>query len=479
MTRQDAAIELLQRRKARSHLLDFLKFCWWMPHKLLIGRHTVEIANRLTQAVNDLEEGKSTFLLVAVPFRHGKSDLVSRALPAWFLGRVKHLEPDVIMSGYGATLVQGFSKRVKSIMESPRYQRVFHGVRPGRGTNSASEWSVANSAGVVVAAGLGGALTGKGGMLIVVDDYCKSRAEARSETYRNKIWDAFQNDLMTRRAPASIVIVCATPWHVDDLRGRIFKAMGNDPDFPQFEELRFPAKTEDGSFLFAERFDDGWYRSQYATLGKLAAGLLDCNPVLEGGNRFDVERVVVHKTLDEWPSGRETRGWDLASSAKERDKDDPDWTVGVRGMVKVERVQGEGPGAKRYHVWIRDIQAIRAEAGPRNALIRATAIKDGPGVKQAVEAFGGYKDAFTTLRDELRGISIVVKSQLPGDKSAKLADLEPCFDAGTVHILDGPHVAMWKKHFGEFPDGEHDDAADATAVMYHDQVKTVSSGLLV
>jgi len=479
MTRVDAARELLSRKKARRSLLDFIKYCWWMPQRFMIGKHTKAIADRITQAVNDLKQGKSTFLLIAVPFRHGKTDLVSRALPAWFLGYMRDSEPDVIMSGYGATLVQGFSKRVKGIIRGGKYQALFPGVLPGHGTNSAAEWQIADSAGVVTATGLGGSLTGKGGTLIVVDDYCKSRAEARSQTYRDKVWDAFTNDLLTRRAPASIVIVCATPWHVDDIRGRILQRMAKDPAFPQFEELNFAAKiTGSNKYLFPERFDDAWYVSQYATLGKLASGLLDCNPEVEGGNRFQVDKVVVHKDLIDWPTGKESRGWDLASSTKERDSDDPDWTVGVRGMVKTERVTDVGPGAKRYHIWVRHIAYIQAEAPQRDALIRATAIEDGPGVAQVIEAFGGYKDAYTTLRSLLSGISVVKKSRLPGDKSAKLAPLEPSFEHGVVHIMDGPWLKDWTKQFAEFPDGTHDDFADATGVMFHEQIKG-GSGMLV
>jgi predicted phage terminase large subunit-like protein len=111
-------------------------------------------------------------------------------------------------------------------------------------------------------------------------------------------------------------------------------------------------------------------------------------------------------------------------------------------------------------------------------MIRRTAQQDGPGVTQAVEAFGGYKDAYTTLKRALTGFCIVKKSLMPGDKSAKLAPLEPAFDAGTVHILRGPWLDEWQRQFREFPDGAHDDFCDATAVMFHEQNRTGSGMLL-
>ena len=467
------------RRFARGDLLAFLQFCWWMPHKLLIGSHTVAVCNRLTRAVEDLKAGKSTFLIIAIPFRHGKSDLVSRALPAWFLGTMREHEPDVIMSGYGASLVQGFSRKVKSIITGRAFQELFPGLLPARGSNSAAEWQVCDSAGQVTATGLGGAVTGKGGVLITLDDYCKSRAEARSKVYRDKTWDAFTNDLLTRRAPEALVVVCATPWNIDDVRGRIKAAMADDPDFPQFEELKFPARNEDGSFLFSKRFSDEWYKSQYATLGSLAAGLLDCEPNFEGGNRFAVDRIVIHKTTDGWPSGRSARAWDLASSAKERDKDDPDWTVGVRGFVQTRVDRVDGDVIRRQSMWVDDLVCVRAEAPERDVLIRKTALQDGGGVRQVVEAFGAYKDAYTTLKALLRGTSIVMKSHLPGDKSVKAAPLEPVIEAGELHLLRAQWNDFLIDHLTSFPDGPHDDAVDALAVLYHACAGGSGAGMVI
>jgi phage terminase large subunit-like protein len=188
---------------------------------------------------------------------------------------------------------------------------------------------------------------------------------------------------------------------------------------------------------------------------------------------------VIHTTLDGWPDGRDTRGWDMASSSKQRDSDDPDWTFGVRGLVKRVPV---GQGAWKHEVWIRSMVACREEAPKRDALIRATAQADGMGVAQHVEAFGGYKDAFTTLKAVLAGVSVVRASRLPGDKSAKLAGLEPSFDAACVHVYApgcGRFLDLWREQFAAFPAGSHDDGPDATAVMYHSQVGSGGSTMLV
>lgn len=288
ISKQDAMIELL-RRKAGTDLLAFLMYCWWMPSPLRIGRHTREICAALTKAVDDyLEYGKTTYLLINVPFRHGKSDIVSRALPAFFLGRCAAKEPNVIMSGYGASLIEGFSTKAREIVESEAYQRVFPNIRIGK--SSAAEWSVDKSQSSTYAIGLGGSITGKGANLIIVDDYCKNREEAESQSIRDKMWNSFKDDLGTRlNQGGGVVVVCATRWHEDDISGRIIKQMAKDPDYPRYRELVFPAHKdgEDGyETLFPELYDEEWYRKQRSQLGLYSsAALLDCDP-RQAGERF-------------------------------------------------------------------------------------------------------------------------------------------------------------------------------------------------
>lgn len=446
-----------------------------MSHPLAIGYHTRMIADAVTNAVERFRQGKSTYLDIEVAFRHGKSDLSSRAAPAFIMGALADYQPDVMLLSYSASLSNDFSRDVKGIIQSTEYQTLFPGVKPARGRDTVESWGIDGSHGKNTFTGLGGSYVGKGAQILIVDDWFAGKDEARSEKVRKARWEGF-TDALTRLAPVHIVILVATSWHIDGVRSRLKRAEKTEEGFPQFEHLSFPARNSDGSYLFPERYPESWYAAMYASQGHWASALLDCNPVTEGGNRFQVDNVIIHSDKSGWPSGQEIRGWDLASSRKERDKDDPDWTWGVRGMVKTERLPG-GERASRNHIWISDLVACQEEATARNALIRRTAINDGHGIKQSVEAFGAYKDAYTQLKEALSGVSVVEKSQLPGDKSAKLADLEPSFDGAIVHVLDGPHVREWKKQFSEFPDGKHDDACDATAVMYHESVGKSRAGI--
>lgn len=470
LTKVDAARELLARRRARANLLDFVRYTWWMPEDFKVGIHTRAIAARLTRAIADYERGISTFILVCVPFRHGKSDLVSRALPSYFLGRCADRQPDVIMSGYGGELVEGFSRRAQSIIESDAYQTLFPGIRLNPKKSASNKWGIADSAGEVTAVGLGGAITGHGGALIVVDDYCKSRAEAESETYRESTWEAFTDATMTRRAPVSIVVVAATPWHEDDVAGRIQKRQAEDPNFPRFEVVRYPASGEvarndygmdyESTYLFPERFTDEWYLSQYATLGTYASsGLLDVTPHPRSGFIFNPELFQVHHDAREFPDARYVRSWDLASTAKERDKDDPDYTTGVKMAMTRE------PGSDVPHLWIRHGVHCQHEAPERDRLIRRTIESDGSSVVQVLESVAGYKDTFTNFNSLFRGIAKVVKAIVSADKLVRAAPLEAVVEAGNVHVLNGPWLSELKRHFSTFPKG-HDDYVDAVSAGY-------------
>jgi len=463
LSQVDSLIERLEydsaKDESRAKLFEFLSWVWWYPEVLKVGRHTREICERITQAVDDFQEGKSTYLLIQVPFRHGKSDIVSRALPPYFLGRTKNDDVNVLMTAYGGGLSEGFSKDCKRIIRSDEYQELYPGLLPAKGKDNISEWSVGESTGSLNFVGLGGTAVGKGAHLLVIDDYCKNRAEARSRTIRNKVWDAFSVDLMSRLANRHIVIITATPWHVDDLAGRLTKLMAEEPDFPRFEVVKFPAGGVDGPYLFPELYPESWYRMQYASQGKLAAANLDCNPTIEGGNRFSVDDIVVHDDLSKFPAGRYVRVWDLASSSKDRSGDDPDYTVGTLGLAVKKETGNE--------FWIKDVVYCQEEAPKRDKLIIDTMKKDGQHVPIGIEGFGSQKDTYNNLKALIAGRRIVKKLTPPGDKEEKASVMEAPMEYGNFHILKAPWNTEFVKWFSEFPDGNHDDFVDSAALVWY------------
>jgi predicted phage terminase large subunit-like protein len=145
------------------------------------------------------------------------SELVSRRFPAWYLGNNPHRQ--IITATYGQDLSDRMSRDVKRIRESQSYKELF-GDQPYGEMNKVSEWSL-GAGGVYKAVGVGGPVTGFGANILLIDDPTKNREEAESETIREKTWEWFNNDVMTRLEAPNAVVLMATRWHEDDLIGRV------------------------------------------------------------------------------------------------------------------------------------------------------------------------------------------------------------------------------------------------------------------
>lgn len=452
----------LRRLEAVDHHLNFMMYTWTnCAEPFTVGFHTRRICAAIDYAVERYREGKSTAWVITVPFRHGKSEIISRKLPAHFLG----LFPDdkVILCGHTQALTEGFSKISRNLISTPPYRSLFPEIRVDPGSSSGAHWMIKDHEGECFASGLLGSLSGQGYNLGLLDDYCRNRADAESDTLREKMWDAFTNDFMTRRAPVSITIVLATPWHVDDIIGRIKKRMKEDAEFPRFKFLKFPAMSEQypQGVLFPERFGKSWYTQQRAVLGEYGfQSLMQLDPVKRGGNMLNTECIQRHLSAAEFPKGlRWFRVWDLAHTAKERAKADPDWTSGT---LLAFSVQEDMP-----HLWIRNVDRMRKNAPERDAEIRRVTMLDGAYVRVGVGNSSDAKDAIATMSHILRGKRTVLAVSENKDKVVRATPLEPIFTAGNVHVVQGePWLADWEAEVAAFPFGPHDDQVDNLSAGY-------------
>lgn len=155
---------------ARRHHLDFMSYCWQKSGKFLIGHHTWKICERLDRAVVDFRNGISTFLFIAVPIRHGKSDIISRYFPPRFLGLFP--ESEIIISTYSQELSNKLSRFSRGIVESDNYISTFPNVTLSNESSSMTQWELDGGKGATYWTSIGGGGTGHGYHLGILDDYC-------------------------------------------------------------------------------------------------------------------------------------------------------------------------------------------------------------------------------------------------------------------------------------------------------------------
>lgn len=246
-------IALLERQQkviqARDNLLTFTEFT--MPDAVDpddVNKTTYQAApyhREVAKALEAVERGEVIQLIFCMPPRHGKSELATRRLAAWFSGR--NPTKNVAVAAYSDNMATDFGGDVRTIMATPQYRQVFPKHKLMRG-GAAKDNIQTTEGGRLVFVGRGGALTGRGAHLLLIDDLYKDHEEARSPAIRDQAWNWFTKVAMTRRMGRKSVIITMTRWHSDDIVGRI-----TDPENPNYNAIeakkwkiiRIPAIAED------------------------------------------------------------------------------------------------------------------------------------------------------------------------------------------------------------------------------------------
>ncbi len=197
--------------KARRRFLDY---CSYMDPSFEAPPHIRLMAEDL-EAV---ECGDIRRIMFFEPPRHGKSSQISKKFPAWFLGR--HPDENVIMSSYGYTLTKTFSRDVRNTIESRLYRTIFD-ITTKDDSRMVNDFDIEGHRGGLLAQGVGGAITGYGAHLFIIDDPFKNHEEADSSLIREKVWQWYKHVVLTRLEPGARLVLIMTRWHRDDLAGRI------------------------------------------------------------------------------------------------------------------------------------------------------------------------------------------------------------------------------------------------------------------
>jgi predicted phage terminase large subunit-like protein len=240
---------LLQRQQTRAARQSLLAFTSYTKPNYQAAAHHKLIAEKL-EAV---QRGDIDRLMVFMPPRHGKSELVSVRYPAWWLG----LRPSdqIITASYAHKLAAKFGRQVRNLIKDKRCQQVFPGLALSEDSEAKDLFNT-NAEGVYMATGVDGSVTGSGANLAIIDDPVKGRKEAESETMREAAWDWYQGDLYTRLMPGAAIVVCQTRWHEDDLSGRILEREGRKEEGGEWEVLELPALHPERGALWPEWYDE-------------------------------------------------------------------------------------------------------------------------------------------------------------------------------------------------------------------------------
>lgn len=403
----------------------------------------------MNQRLIDLERGKIRRLIVEMPPRHGKSQLVSHWFPVWLLS----LHPDwpIMLASYEADFASSWGRQVRNTVQEHMGALGVQVVADSRAVN---RWQTKQGGGMITA-GVGGPITGKGARVLIVDDPVKNSEEAMSLTYRDKVWDWWQSTAYTRLEPNGVAVLVMTRWNEDDLASRLLAQASQGGE--RWELLRLPAIAEagdaigraEGAALWPERYDEQALEQIKANVGGYVwSALYQQRPAPAEGALFKREWFA-NSIIDRAPDGLLwDRYWDLAASTKTS----ADYTASAA-------VAFDGAGV----LYIRDMVHGRWEWPDAYAIIKQTMLAE-PKVQHGIEkSLHGIAAVQELMRDpDLRGITFR-GIDVDRDKISRALPWQTRAEAGKVKLVRGEWVNGFLDEVTSFPYAAHDDRVDTVS----------------
>lgn len=206
-----------ERRKIASNSL--LDFTLYTKEDYVVSWHHKLLADTLEEFL-DFNSGLDRLIIQIGP-RTGKSELVSRRMPAYVFGKMP--DTPIIATTYGSELAQRVNRDVQRIIDTDKYRELFPKTTlnksnvktssKGSYIRTSSLFEIVNHKGSFRTAGVGEGITGMGGRILIGDDLFKDWAESQSATRRQVIWDWYTSTFLTRLTPDGKVVMMMTRWH--------------------------------------------------------------------------------------------------------------------------------------------------------------------------------------------------------------------------------------------------------------------------
>ena len=438
--------KLKQRELSQEKFLKFVERVWPV---FIGGRHH----KRMAEAFERVANGTCKRLIINMPPRHTKSEFASYLLPAWFLGKFPHKK--VIQTSHTAELAVGFGRKVRNLVDSDIYNEIFPGLSLQSDSKAAGRWNTSKG-GDYFAIGVGGAVTGKGADILIIDDPHSEQEAAMAASnpdIYDKVYEWYTSGPRQRLQPGGAIVIVMTRWSQRDLTGQVLKAAAARGG-EEWEVIEFPAILPSGNPLWPEFWSKEELEALHEELpnSKWQAQYQQ-NPV---GNE---SAIVKRDWWKWWTQDRPPvcdyilQTWDTAFEKNNR----ADYSAGTT-----------------WGIWNND-----EDNGTPNIILLDT-------YKKRVEWVDLKKDVLKTYHDwdpdgiliekkatgapliyELRSMGIPVQEYTPSrgnDKIARLNSVADIIASGKVWVPETRWAEELVDEIAAFPSGEHDDLVDATTL---------------
>lgn len=451
ISEEEAALTLGARLDAMEGLHAYIKYTnkHYMP-----SAFSETVCAVLDQFVLDVIAGKRPVLILQAPPQHGKSEMVSRKLPAYLLG--KYPDWRIGTASYSDELASDMGQHVRRNLASPEHARLFpvSTEKQKYAVNRIADFTSPGGSGSYLGVGVGAGLTGRSVDIGIIDDPTRDQKEALSQVTKENHWNWYQSVFSTRLSECSGQIIMATSWAEDDLPARIAELYQDDP---RLKHLRFPAINLPDEVGYDPDLPEGALVPDLKSLEFLLeqkrgmsnywwAALYQQRAKALGGNVFK-DSGVQHWLPKDLPErfDKVIDSWDCTF----KDTDGTDYVVGQKWGKKGPNAYLLAQKRARMSFTLTTQEIVKLhETHPVSQEILIEDKANGPAV-------------IDTLKKEVPGI---IPIEPDGSKLARAHAVTSYWEALNVW-LPNPTLHPWVKvlisELTAFPAAKHDDQVDA------------------
>ena len=442
---QEEALKKLVLRKKILELQskqkeDFLLFVRTVWPEFIAGNHHKIIAKKFEAIANkDIKR-----LIVNMPPRHTKSEFASFLFPAWMMGREPRLK--IIQTSHTAELAQRFGRKVRNLIDTQDYQNVFPGMELSADSKAAGRWET-NAGGEYFSAGVGGAITGRGADLLIIDDP-HSEQDALSATALENAWEWYSSGPRQRLQPGGAIVIVMTRWNTKDITGELIKAQGQ-PKADQWDIIEFPAILPSDKPVWPEY----WQKEELESV-KASISVAKWNAQWQQNPTAEEGAIIKREWWQTWEKSQMPglmhviQSYDTAFSKKET----ADYSAITTWGIFM-------PDEKTPNIILLDMKKGRWDF-PEMKEIAYDSYKYWEPESVVIEAKATGMPLTQELR--MRGIPVINFTPSKGnDKLSRVNAVAPLFQSGVVWAPDEVWAEEVIEECAAFPYGEHDDLVDS------------------